>query len=90
MHTCMQEACCLYTCIISVDNLRCFMPVTVRLTKDEEDQLRRKCIEVNKRLIAAEKKPIRESELVHYILNNAIKAIKINKDGTMFIDETNT
>ena len=54
------------------------MPATLRLTKKEQDQLHRKCIELNKKLIKAEKMPVTESELAHIILSEGIGKTLIN------------
>ncbi len=57
------------------------MPASIRLTKTEQQQLHRKCIELNKQLMAKDKLPIRESELVHTILEHAIKKLHVTKSG---------
>lgn len=62
------------------------MPATLRLTKEEQKQLREKCIEINKLLISNEKIPMQESELAHKILLKSIRYVKINKEGELIID----
>lgn len=62
------------------------MPATLRFTKREEKDLYNKCREINKILVNNENPPIKESELVHIILKEAIKAVKVNKSGEIYID----
>lgn len=63
------------------------MPATLRLTKEEQKQLREKCIEINKLLISREMPPLQESELAHKILLKSIRYVKLNRDGVLIIDE---
>ncbi len=62
------------------------MPATVRLNAEEEKALRNKCIEINKLLIKKEKMPLRESELIHIILEKTIRCVKLDQNGEVFID----
>jgi hypothetical protein len=62
------------------------MPTTLRFTKQEEVELQRKCVELNKLLIMKERPPIRESELAHIILKEKIKDVKVDKDGNIYIE----
>lgn len=62
------------------------MPKTLRLTDEEQEKIRTKSIELNKQLIMKDKAPIRESELVHLILEKTIKYVKADKNGELFID----
>lgn len=61
------------------------MPATLRLTKEEQKQLREKCIEINKLLIAREMPPLQESELAHEILSKTIRYVKLSKNGELII-----
>ena len=63
------------------------MPVTLRLTKEEQKLLRIKCIEINKILIKAELPPMRESELAHEILLESIRYARVGKNGKVIIDK---
>ncbi|MFK5891208.1 MAG: hypothetical protein QM486_10825 [Flavobacteriaceae bacterium] len=58
----------------------------LRLSKKESEELRKKCIEINKILVSKEKAPIRESELAHFILYKSTTYVKITKSGEMIID----
>lgn len=59
------------------------MPATLRLSKDEQKLLAKKCIQINKLLIGMEKKPITESELAHIVLESGINQIEVDKEGTI-------
>lgn len=62
------------------------MPVTLRLTKDEQRATELKCREINKILILAEKPPVQESELLHIILDKELERIRVNKRGEIEIE----
>ncbi len=50
------------------------MAITVRLNDREQELLRKKCVELNKALINKGLMPIKDSELVHIILDQCIEA----------------
>lgn len=58
-----------------------------RLSKDEDKKLQRKSIEINKVLIKMEKAPMKDSELLHQILCDAIDKIQVTKNGAITIEE---
>lgn len=62
------------------------MVTAVRLTTEEQDALRKKCIEINKLLIKNNNMPIRESELIHKILEKTITCVDVNGKGEIIID----
>ena len=62
------------------------MVTAVRLTPKEQDDLRKKCIEINKLLIKDNKMPLKESELVHKILEKSIGYVKIGVSGEVILD----
>jgi len=62
------------------------MPVTLRLTKDEQRATEVKCREINKVLINAEKPPVQESELLHIVLEKALDRLRVNKRGEIEIE----
>lgn len=62
------------------------MVTAVRLTKEEQEALRKKCIEINKLLIKANQMPLKESELVHKILEKSITCIDVNNKGEIIFD----
>ncbi|WP_245809192.1 hypothetical protein [Acinetobacter populi] len=61
------------------------MAVTVRLNDSEQERLRRKAIELNKVLINRGLEPIKDSELVHRILDQAIEATEVSSSGEIII-----
>ena len=44
------------------------MAMTVRLNDWEQEEIRKKAVEINKKLIKEGKQPVRHSQLVHQIL----------------------
>jgi hypothetical protein len=56
------------------------MPATLRLSTEEQELLRQKCIKLNKKLIMAEKRPVTESELAHIILRDGVKCLNIDNN----------
>jgi len=62
------------------------MAANLRYNKKEEELLRKKCVEINKVLVAKEKQPLRDSELAHFVLENAIPYVKITKSGKLVIE----
>lgn len=53
----------------------------VRLTKSEQEMLRRKSIEINKKLIEKGMQPLRDSQIVHKILDIGLKEIEVSEKG---------
>lgn len=62
------------------------MANTLRLSKKEQEGLRKKCIEFNKLLIAENKVPVKESDLAHILLDISIRYAKINSRGEVIVD----
>lgn len=62
------------------------MPATLRLTQKEQEQLRKKAIEINKILIEKRMEPVRDSELAHLILEKSITYVKVGSSGEIIID----
>lgn len=62
------------------------MPASLRLTTEEQEQLRRKCIEINKLLIKDGREPIKDSELAHKILEKSIGCVKLGVSGEIILD----
>ena len=57
------------------------MAITVRMNAKEQEMLRKKCIELNKLLINRNLMPIKESELVHIILEQCINETELTTSG---------
>lgn len=62
------------------------MPTNVRLTQQEQEQLRQKAIEINKLLVKQGRQPLRDSELVHKILEKSVPYIQLTADGELFVE----
>lgn len=59
------------------------MAITVRMNDKEQELLRKKCIELNKQLINRNLMPIKESELVHIILEQSISNVELTASGIL-------
>ncbi len=59
------------------------MAITVRMNDKEQELLRKKCIELNKQLINRNLMPIKESELVHIILEQCISKVELTTSGIL-------
>jgi len=57
----------------------------IRLNAWEIEELRNKCIDINKKLIRLDKEPLKDSELVHKILELGLKNISVSKEGEIEI-----
>jgi hypothetical protein len=87
MNARMQAICYMHAHIMIWNPEDSTMPATLRLNEKEEESLRKKCIELNKKLIAMEKSPIRESDLAHFILLKSISYVRVDKEGSLYIEE---
>lgn len=63
------------------------MPSTLRLSDQEQEQLRKKCTEINKLLIKQGREPLRDSELAHKILEKSMPYVRLGESGEIRIDE---
>lgn len=61
------------------------MAMTVRLNDREQEGLRKKCVEINKLLIQRGMQPIKDSELVHIILEQTIAYAELTPSGNIKI-----
>lgn len=55
----------------------------LRIKEVQSENLRKKCIEINKLLISMNKEPLKDSEIAHKILDIGIKSIFVNKYGEL-------
>lgn len=62
------------------------MATNVRLNDMEQEAIRKKCIEINKLLIGNNKEPLKDSELVHKILDLSITYAKVSTKGEIYLD----
>lgn len=62
------------------------MATNVRLTTAEQEAIRQKAIEFNKILIRQGKQPMRDSELVHKILEKSVAYARLSDIGEVVIE----
>lgn len=62
------------------------MAITVRLNDWEREEIRKKAVEINKKMIEKGKQPIRDSQLVHEILEQCIKRVEVTKSGEIVVE----
>lgn len=55
----------------------------LRIKEVQSENLRKKCIEINKILISMNKEPLKDNEIAHKILDIGIKSIFVNKYGEL-------
>lgn len=67
-------------------NKKEYTPMMLRLSKTEEKAITDKCIDINKVLISEGCQPVKNSELIHVILTDVIKRIKINKRNEIEVE----
>lgn len=53
----------------------------LRIKDDQEEKIRQLAVAANKKLIQLGREPLRDSELAHMLLNEALKRAYINDDG---------
>ena len=56
------------------------MATTMRINDLEQEAIRKKAIELNKRLVEGGKAPVKDSELVHAILIKSIKSAYLDSE----------
>lgn len=62
------------------------MGKTVRLSDAEQEAIRQKAIEINKLLIKQGKQPLRDSELVHKILEKSVPYAQLSASGEVVVE----
>lgn len=63
------------------------MATSLRIKDGEQEKIRKKCIEINKILVRHEKAPLKDSELVHILLDLALDNCEISKNGEIILAE---
>lgn len=61
------------------------MVQSVRLNDQEQEMLRKKAVELNKILIQKGQQPIRDSELVHILIEEGMELIEVGASGKAII-----
>lgn len=62
------------------------MTKTLRLSKKEQESVKKKCAELNKFLVGKNMEVLSESDVLHFALKNQIEKIEISENGLMFLD----
>lgn len=86
MQACTIHACkntCIILCINQLDLLE--MVQSVRLNEQEQELLRKKAVELNKALIQKGQQPLRDSELVHILIEQGLDLIEVGTSGKAII-----
>jgi hypothetical protein len=58
---------------------------TLRIKDSQEEKIRQLAISFNKKLVQMGKQPLRDSELVHELLNEALEKAFLNENGEIGI-----
>ncbi|MDK4525291.1 hypothetical protein QG083_07025 [Kingella kingae] len=58
---------------------------TLRIKENQEEKIRQIAISFNKKLVQMGKQPMRDSELVHELLNEALEKAMLNENGKVEI-----
>ena len=70
---------------LHVETWKSEMVQSVRLNDKEQEKLRKKAVELNKTLIAKGQQPIRDSELVHILIEEGLELVEISNSGKVNI-----
>lgn len=60
-------------------------PTNIRLTKEEQRNLRKKAIEINKILVKEGLEPLKISELAHKLLGISIAYANVKSSGELYL-----
>lgn len=63
------------------------MASQLRLKAPEQEKIRKKAIDINKLLVREGKEPLKDSELVHIILDLGLDMVEINRKGEVVLVE---
>lgn len=61
------------------------MPTNLRLTDWEQEELRKKAIQINKILVAKGLQPLKDSEVAHKILEKSIRYAEVGESGEILV-----
>jgi len=62
------------------------MATNVRLTETEQETLRKKAIEINRMLVKQGRQPLRDSQIIHKILEKTIGCVQVDAAGEIQIE----
>lgn len=58
---------------------------SLRIKEDQSENLRQLAINANKKLVQLGREPLKDSEIAHALLNEAIKRAAVDEDGKLII-----
>ncbi|WP_445115675.1 hypothetical protein [Acinetobacter sp. WZC-1] len=61
------------------------MVQSVRINDQEQELLRKKAVELNKVLIQKGQQPLRDSELIHILVDQGLELLEVSSSGTVKI-----
>lgn len=61
------------------------MVQSVRINDQEQEQLRKKAVELNKMLIQKGQQPLRDSELIHILIDQGLDLLEVGINGNVKI-----
>ena len=61
------------------------MVQSVRINDAEQEMLRKKAVELNKVLIQKGQQPVRDSELIHILIEEGLEMLEVGNSGTVKI-----
>jgi hypothetical protein len=61
------------------------MVQSVRINDQEQEMLRKKAVELNKILIQKGQQPVRDSELIHILVEEGLELLEVSNSGTVKI-----
>ncbi len=61
------------------------MTTNVRLTVREQEALRKKAVSINQSLVKNGKQPLRDSTIVHFLLEEGLSRLEVGASGNMII-----
>lgn len=62
------------------------MAKTVRLSDEEQERIRIKAVALNKKLMDKNKQPLRDSEIVHALIDLALEKMQVGNSGNLILD----
>ncbi|MCH7341477.1 mobilization protein [Acinetobacter higginsii] len=63
------------------------MSKTVRLTDAEQEAVRKKAVALNKKLMERNKQPMKDSEVVHAVIELALEKLNVGSSGTLILED---
>lgn len=63
------------------------MSKTVRLTDSEQEAVRKKAVAINKKLMEKNKQPLKDSEVVHAVIELALEKLNVGSSGNLILED---